>query len=128
MNHVQARGLGDLVRGKRRELGLSTHQLGAKVGVRQSTIVRIEQGHFASPRPAKLSGIATALGISLADVYAKTGYLVPDELPSFEPYLSAKYPNMPSDDVAQLTRLFHELAAQHDVQPEPAATERSANA
>ena len=104
MNLMQAQELGNLLRGRRLELGLSTHQLGAQVGVRQSTIVRIEKGRFASPRPDKLARIAKALGIRSTDIYAQAGYLVRDELPSLGPYLSAKYPNMPEEAVAQVQR------------------------
>jgi hypothetical protein len=74
----------------------------------------VEQGQFASPRPAKLARIASGLGLSLADVYARAGYLVPDELPSFEPYLAAKYHKLPPAAIAELVRLFDELAAEHD--------------
>lgn len=122
MNLMQARELGNLLRGRRLELGLSTHQLGAQVGVRQSTIVRIEKGRFASPRPDKLARIAKALGITSTDIYAQAGYLVRDELPSLGPYLSAKYPNMPEEAVAQVLQLFQELAARHGGGP----NERSA--
>jgi transcriptional regulator with XRE-family HTH domain len=117
MNHEQAKELGGMLRQRRQELRLSTHQLGAQVGVRQSTITRVEQGRFASPRPAKLASIARVLGLSLADVYARAGYLVPDELPSFEPYLSAKYRNLPETAIAELVRLFDELAAEHGESP-----------
>jgi transcriptional regulator with XRE-family HTH domain len=115
MSQEQAKELGGMLRQRRQELRLSTRQLGAQVGIGQSTILRIEQGQFASPRPAKLARIARALGLSLADVYARAGYLVPDELPSFEPYLSAKYRNLPKAAVTELARHFEELSARHPV-------------
>lgn len=119
VNQEQAEELGKLLRERRQELGLSTHQVGAQVGVRQSTILRVEHGRFASPRPAKLARIAEALGLSLADVYARAGYLVPDGLPSFEPYLAAKYRNLPETAVMELVGHFDELAARHGVDPVP---------
>jgi transcriptional regulator with XRE-family HTH domain len=117
MNQVQAKELGALLRQRRQELGVSTHQLGAQAGIGQSTITRIEQGRFASPRPAKLARIASGLGLTLADVYARAGYYVPDELPNFEPYLAAKYRNLPPAAIAELVRLFDKLAAEHNESP-----------
>jgi transcriptional regulator with XRE-family HTH domain len=125
MNQEQAKELGEMLRQRRKELGLSTHQLGAQVGARQSTITRIEQGRFASPRPAKLAGIARVLGLGLADVYARAGYLVPDELPSFEPYLSAKYRNLPAAAVTELVRHFDELSTRHGIDTESMTHEGS---
>jgi transcriptional regulator with XRE-family HTH domain len=119
VNQEQAEELGKLLRERRQELGLSTHQLGAQIGVRQSTILRVEHGRFASPRPAKLARIAEALNLELADVYARAGYLVPDGLPSFEPYLAAKYRNLPETAVTELVGHFDELAARHGVDPVP---------
>jgi transcriptional regulator with XRE-family HTH domain len=119
VNQEQAEELGKLLRERRQELGLSTHQLGAQVGVRQSTILRVEHGRFASPRPAKLARIAEALSLDLADVYARAGYLVPDGLPSFEPYLTAKYGNLPETAVMELVGHFDELVARHGVDPVP---------
>jgi len=119
VNQEQAKELGKLLRERRQELGLSTHQLGAQVGVRQSTILRVEHGRFASPRPAKLARIAEALDLSLADVYARAGYLVPDGLPSFKPYLAAKYRNLPETAVMELVGHFDELAARHGADPGP---------
>lgn len=112
---AEAKELGALLREQRKKLGLSTHQLGAQAGMRQSTITRVEQGMFASPRPDKLARIAGVLGLSLADLYARAGYFVPDELPSFHVYLPAKYRQLPPAAVAQLVELFHELAAKHDM-------------
>lgn len=119
VNQEQAEELGKLLRERRQELGLSTHQLGAQVGVRQSTILRVEHGRFASPRPAKLARIAEALSLDLADVYVRAGYLLPDGLPSFEPYLTAKYRNLPESAVVELVGHFDELAARHGVDPVP---------
>jgi transcriptional regulator with XRE-family HTH domain len=126
VNQEQAEELGKLLRERRQELGLSTHQLSARVGVRQSTISRIEHGRFASPRPAKLARIAEALGLRLADVYARAGYLVPDELPSLEPYLSTKYRHLSEAAVAELVGHFDELTARHCVSQQPLADEGSA--
>jgi transcriptional regulator with XRE-family HTH domain len=55
MNQEQSQALGALIRARRLELGYTTYQLGAAAGVQNSTVVRIEQGKFAAPRPDKLA-------------------------------------------------------------------------
>ncbi len=78
-----------------------------------ATIVRIEQGAFAAPRPDKLSRIAEALGLSLADVFALADYAVPDDLPSFQPYLRSKYRDMPAEAVDDLSKAFERIVRKH---------------
>ncbi len=119
MDKDQAKSFGELIRRRRQELGLSTHDLGKLVGTRNSTIMRIEQGAFAAPRPDKLARIADALQRTLADVYARAGYLVPDELPGFHAYLPARYRELPQEAVDELTRLFDDLVTRHKLNFEP---------
>jgi transcriptional regulator with XRE-family HTH domain len=115
VNEKQAKALGKLLRDKRKQLGYSTYDVAAAAGVTESTVVRLEQGRFTAPRPNKLARFAEHLGISLADVYTKAGYLVPGDLPTFETYLQAKYPGLPKRAVANLIKHFRTLAAQHGV-------------
>lgn len=115
MNKDQAQALGILLRDERKKLGYSTYELAAAAGVSESTVVRIEQGHFSAPSPSKLARFAEALQISLADLYAKAGYLVPNDLPTFETYLHAKYPNLPKKAVKELGRHFKDLMSEHNI-------------
>ena len=101
----EAQRFGALIRRRRQDLGLSTHDLGRLIGTGNSTIMRIEQGAFAATRPDKLARIAEALHLSLADVYARAGYVVPDELPSFREYLAARYRELPEAAAGELARL-----------------------
>ena len=117
MDQEQAKELGLLLRRRREELGLSARDLEGLAEVDNGTIVRIEQGAFAAPRPDKLSRIADALGLSLADVYSLAEYAVPSDLPSFRPYLRAKYRDLPADAIAQLERSFTRLAKRHGFDP-----------
>lgn len=118
MDQEQSEALGALIRNKRLELGYTTYQLGDAAGVPNSTVVRIEQGKFAAPRPDKLARFAQLLGFPLADLFARAGYLVPDELPSFSAYLEAKYPDLPETAKAELEQRFNELAQRHGVDGE----------
>lgn len=113
MNQEQSKVLGALLRQRRMELGFSMTQLAQAAGVRDSTVLRIERGEFAAPRPDKLARFAGLLDISLADLYAKAGYLVPDELPGFDSYLSAKFPGLSAGARAELTGHFDHLMADH---------------
>lgn len=117
MNPEQAKELGRQLRVRRDELGLSVRDLERLTDVDNGTIVRIEQGAFAAPAPDKLSRIAEALGLSLADVFALAEYSAPSELPSFTPYLRAKYRSLPTKAVAQLQRYFDDLADQYGIDP-----------
>lgn len=115
MDDEQAKSLGELLKRKREELGLSTRQLGEIAGLDGVTVLRFEQGAFAAPRPDKLARVAEALGISLADVYALADYAVPDDLPSFRPYLRAKYRGLPADEVDKIEAYAARLAKRHGV-------------
>lgn len=117
MNPEQAKALGSFLKEHRAGLGLSTHQLAARSGTDQATIVRLEQGAFAEPRLDTLRAVAEALGASLADVFALAEYAMPSELPSFRPYLRAKYRDLPSEAVEQLERSFTRLAKRHGFDP-----------
>lgn len=113
MDKDQAVQLGKWLRERRQAAGMSTHELGERIGARNSTIIRIEQGAFAAPSPDKLARIAEVLGISLADMYGHAGYAVPDDLPDFHAYLPARYRDLPEAAVAELVELFESLMQRH---------------
>lgn len=109
MDDQQAKTLGQLLRQRREALGLSSRQLAKLAGTRDTTIMRLERGAFATPAPDKLLRIAEALGLSLADVYALAGYGVPNELPALRPYLRTKYRDLPAPAAAELERYVEQL-------------------
>jgi transcriptional regulator with XRE-family HTH domain len=125
MNEHQAKSLGALLSRRRQEAGLSKRQLAALTHMGNSTIVRLEQGQFAAPSPAKLSRLAMALHLPLADIFAMAGYFVPDELPSFEAYLLAKYPKLPARTRHQIVRHFEDITGiSQDVTAHPKESKR----
>jgi hypothetical protein len=71
----------------------------------------LEHGVTRAPRPDKLARLAEVLGLTLADVAGTAGYLVAGDLPSFGPYLIAKYPELSEAAMTELTRRFKELRA-----------------
>lgn len=117
MNEDQANKLGAFLRQARHSKGLSTRQLSRQTGVDQSLVVRIEGGQLKNPRANTLAAMATALELSVSDVYALADYLPPTELPSFMPYLRAKYGELPAEAVEQLERSFTRLARRYGYSP-----------
>jgi transcriptional regulator with XRE-family HTH domain len=117
MSPKQAQALGSFLRKRRARLGLSSRDLAARSGIDQATIVRLEQGAFAEPRPETLRVVAEALRVSLADVFARAGYAAATDLPSFQPYLRTKYRDLPAEAVEQLERAFQRLAKRHGLDP-----------
>lgn len=103
--------LGEMIHQRRTKLALSASELAARVGINSSTIIRLEHGGIRAPRADKLARLAEVLGLTLADVAAAAGYLVSSDLPSFEPYLIAKYPELSEAAMTELTRRFKELRA-----------------
>lgn len=114
----QAKELGQRLRARREELGLSLRQLAERAETTDTTIIRIEQGAYAAPAPDKLSRIAEALGLSLADVFALAEYAVPGDLPSFQPYLRSKYRDLPPEAVDDLNKAFARIVRKHGYDPD----------
>ena len=112
------RRLGERLRQRRQKVGLSTIQLAKMAGTTDGTITRIEQGAIAAPDPRKLSRIAEALGLNLADVYAMADYAVPSDLPSFQPYLRRKYRDMPAGALGDLEQAFDRIIKKHGYEPD----------
>src|SRR5262245_55477922 len=99
MDEDRANRLGSLLRTRRQERNLSTHELSRMIGLNQATIVPLERGEFLIPDPEKLRVIAQALDLNLADVLTLADYPIPTELPSVGPYLRTKYRDLPDEAV-----------------------------
>ena len=110
MKPEQSRQLGQLLKARREECGLSTHRLADATEMDQATIVRLEAGSIVAPRPDKLSRIAQVLGISGADVFALAGYTVPGDLPTLRPYLQAKYRGLLKEDLDKIEAYVGRIA------------------
>lgn len=115
MDDQQAKNLGQILRERREELGLSLRQLGRKAGLSDVTVLRFEQGAYAAPAPDKLAKVAEALEMSLADVYALADYAVPNDLPNLKPYLRTKYRDLPHGDIDAIERYAERLAKKHGI-------------
>jgi transcriptional regulator with XRE-family HTH domain len=73
-HEVDLKGLGSLVRRRRRELGLTQTQLGERTGWVQERISLLESGKYGTPSLPALATIADALEITLAQVLQAAGF------------------------------------------------------
>jgi transcriptional regulator with XRE-family HTH domain len=102
MNPKRAQALGAYLKDRRSALGLSTRALASLCNVNMATIVRLEQGAFIDPRPETLRAVAEGLGVSPSELLILAGYVLPEDLPSFDSFLRAKYPELPDSVIAEL--------------------------
>jgi transcriptional regulator with XRE-family HTH domain len=106
MNEDQAIELGEFLHSARMERGLSSRALARMTFMNDVSILRLEQGAVAAPAPDKLVRISEALGLDMADVFALAGYAAPTQLPTWRPYLRAKYAELPVQAVDELESFF----------------------
>lgn len=117
MDEDRAKRLGELLHQRRTELGLSLRELEARTGIENSTIVRFEKGAYAAPSPEKLSKLAAALQLPLADVFAAAEYIVPAELPSLNLYLRTKFRTASDPAIEELNRELQRIAIKYGFDP-----------
>ena len=106
--------LGEYIRVQRESLGISQRQLAGRIGIHHSYLARLEAGDYAQPAPAVLHRIAEALDLEPEDLFALAGHTVPHELPSFAPYLRAKY-DISDQAARELTSYFRYLTERYDI-------------
>lgn len=100
MDHESA--LGNRLRQRRGELGLSLNQLAAATGLHKSFLSRLESGIVRQPATDSLQRIAAALELPETELYGLLDDRARGLLPSLQPYLRAKY-DLPDDAIAAIT-------------------------
>jgi len=93
-------------------MGLSLREVAEKANVSDTSVMRIEQGQFAKPKPELLARLADTLDLSLGELYDLAGYPVP-ALPSMPVYLRTKYRDMPAPLRKELNDYFEKLKDKH---------------
>lgn len=106
--------LGQYLRARRLSLGLSYQDVADESGLHYSYWTKLENGKYEQPAPRYLRIIARVLGAPIEDLYSLVGYDMPERLPTFTPYLRAKY-HLPAEAVADLERYFELLRAYYDI-------------
>lgn len=78
---AESRSLGEAIRLRRLELGLSQEELAERIGddVRQSDVSRLERGKILFPRLERLNQIAAALGMSIGSLLIEAGWFEDDD-------------------------------------------------
>jgi transcriptional regulator with XRE-family HTH domain len=81
---VVQQSLGQFIRSRRLELGLTQEQLAARVGehVAQAEISRLERDKVALPRRPRMEHLAVALEIPLGVLLARSGWTAADDIPA----------------------------------------------
>jgi transcriptional regulator with XRE-family HTH domain len=103
--------LGELVKCNREQAGLSARGLEELSGLDHSFISKLEKAKYGSVSTETLTTLASALKIPASDLFALAGYQIPGALPSFGPYLRAKYGDeLPEGARAALNELFETLS------------------
>jgi transcriptional regulator with XRE-family HTH domain len=106
--------LGEFVRARRQSMDLSLADAANASDLDPSYWNKLENGHYQSPAPQHLQTIASVLDIPTEDLYGLAGYEIPERLPSFKPYLRAKY-DLPREAVADLERYFELLRTHYGI-------------
>lgn len=106
--------LGEYIRDRRLSRGLSLNDAAKVSGLHHSYWSKLENGFYKGPSPVHLQVIARTVEVDIEDLYALAGYEIPERLPTFKPYLRAKY-NLPPEAVADLERWFDFLRNQYGI-------------
>lgn len=117
MTPEQAIVFGTKLREARDAFPLTLRALSELTGIDNGLLSRIESGAIQNPNPEKLTRIAEAMNLQLADVYAWAHYTVPSQLPNPGPYLRTKFREVPEDVMAALTAEVAAVLAKHGVLP-----------
>lgn len=106
--------LGQVIRQAREDLGLSIRQAAGALHVHHSFIARLESGDYQTAKPAVLQRLSRVLELDERDLFALAGLDAPEGLPTFTPYLRAKYEI--SDEAAQaLQEYFTFVTEKYDI-------------
>lgn len=121
-NTARPTPLGTLLKEKREVMRLSQEMLAAKIGITRGFLSRIETGRHQRLNPMTLQRIAVTLSISCEDLYAITGYTLPDGLPDFIPYLRARHPGLPDEAIAELESYFRYILSKYGLSGQPSGS------
>ncbi|WP_442914286.1 helix-turn-helix domain-containing protein [Kribbella sp. NBC_01245] len=111
MTPEQQRALSSTIKEARLARGYSASELARRSGLTPSTITRIEASQLQHPPQAEnLIAIAHALDIPAGDLFGALDWLEENELPSFTPYLRARYGKLSPEDFAELNATFARIA------------------
>jgi transcriptional regulator with XRE-family HTH domain len=97
---------------------LSLRQLAHRSGYAIGTLHNFEHDHTSRIAPDRLKRLAAALELPAADLYSAAGIELPTELPTFSPYLRARYRGLPESAQQELQRSFDRIASKYGYDPD----------
>jgi transcriptional regulator with XRE-family HTH domain len=106
--------LGDYIRARRESQNLGYYEAAKLSDLNHTFWRKLEDGQYEAPSPKSLEAIAKTLAVPIEDLYALAGYDLPVRLPSFTPYLRARY-HLPHGAVVELERYFELLRSYYDI-------------
>jgi transcriptional regulator with XRE-family HTH domain len=109
--------LGTFIRARRLSRELTLSDAAGLSGLHVSYWSKLETGHYKSPSPKHLQTIARVIDVRYEDLYGLAGYDTPERLPTFAPYLRAKY-ELPPQAIGELERYFEMLRNFYDIPPD----------
>ncbi|MFD3399870.1 helix-turn-helix domain-containing protein [Kribbella sp. NPDC058693] len=106
--------LAKIIKETRTEKGYSASELARRAGVQPSTITRMEAAQLQHPpQPTTLVAIARVLELPVSDLFASLNWMPKEQLPSFTPYLRAKYGELPDEAQNDLEAEFLKVAQRY---------------
>ena len=105
--------VGQLVRRLREQRGWTSYELAERSGLNRSIVSKLERD-LRSPSPETLAKLADALEVGVEDSYAAAGFAPPKGLPTFRPYLRAKYGHIPDVKLSELSDYFERIAEEYE--------------
>lgn len=112
---VKNPSLGNYIHERRLAQGLDIETAAVRSQLHPSYWRKLEAGQYHAPKPHHLRIIAEVLRVPVEDLYGLAGYSVPERLPTFRPYLRAKYQQLPPEAVADLERYFDLLRSHYGI-------------
>ena len=114
------RRLGDFIRKRREDLGISMSELERRTGIHQSRLSRWERAIDMPTRPERLTALAQGLQVPATDLYLLAGMELSPELPSMQPYLRSKYgTQLPPEAIADIEAYSRQVAGRYGVSTGP---------
>jgi len=108
--------LGNFIRERRADLGLTQEELAERIGdtATQGEVSRLERGAIALPRRARLEALAVALEVTLGALLMRTGWLTSEEQAQVDGLMREQpHPGPPpnAEMLAEVTDLHRTLLA-----------------